>query len=251
MMWWLCHLIPRLGVGLNTSDLTQRSGLITCTASDLCRARQKYPCTVQSIISLQQWQPTFQSYWLQAVMAVHSGKQRTIHRWQRFVWFCQHRRALHLQHSEANQATYAKGKTSDQSYKPTWIQIEWSTSRCEQRTKSRQSHCGRTSTKNTEYASSDWTRKPIFMFHNKKWAHQEGVWWWCLPPASFPASFKNDNNSSKLFTSSSLVLSKHVSTMQETHIQNVDTIKQLLSCITEVEFQLQSQSEAMKAELNQ
>jgi hypothetical protein len=39
--------------------------------------------------------------------------------------------------------------------------------------------------------------------------------------------------------------------MQETHIQNVDTIKQLLSCITEVEFQLQSQSEAMKAELNQ
>ncbi len=46
MMWWLCHLISRWGVGLNTSDLTQQSGLITHIATDLCRARQKYPCTV-------------------------------------------------------------------------------------------------------------------------------------------------------------------------------------------------------------
>ncbi len=54
MMWWLCHLISWWGVGLNTSDLTQRSGLITRIASDLCRAHQKYPCTVWSIIGLQQ-----------------------------------------------------------------------------------------------------------------------------------------------------------------------------------------------------
>ncbi len=37
MMWWLCHLISQLGVGLNTSDLTQWSGLITRIASDLVR----------------------------------------------------------------------------------------------------------------------------------------------------------------------------------------------------------------------
>ncbi len=37
MMWWLYHLIFQCGVGLNTSDLTQRSGLITCIASDLVR----------------------------------------------------------------------------------------------------------------------------------------------------------------------------------------------------------------------
>ena len=37
MMWWLCHLISRRGVGLNTSDLTQWSGLITRIASDLVR----------------------------------------------------------------------------------------------------------------------------------------------------------------------------------------------------------------------
>jgi hypothetical protein len=54
MMWWLCHLISRWGVGLNTSDLTQRSGLITCIASDLCHAHQKYSCTVWSIIGLRQ-----------------------------------------------------------------------------------------------------------------------------------------------------------------------------------------------------
>jgi hypothetical protein len=41
MMWWLYHLISQLGVGLNTSDLTQWSGLITHIASDLCWARQK------------------------------------------------------------------------------------------------------------------------------------------------------------------------------------------------------------------
>ncbi len=29
MMWWLCHFISRGGVGLNTSDLSQWSGLIT------------------------------------------------------------------------------------------------------------------------------------------------------------------------------------------------------------------------------
>jgi hypothetical protein len=54
MMWWLCHLISLRDVGLNTSDLTQRSGLITRIASDLCQARQKYPCTVRSIIGLRQ-----------------------------------------------------------------------------------------------------------------------------------------------------------------------------------------------------
>jgi hypothetical protein len=37
MMWWLCHLISQWGVGLNTSDPTQWSGLITCIASDLVR----------------------------------------------------------------------------------------------------------------------------------------------------------------------------------------------------------------------
>ncbi len=37
MMWWLCHLISQWGVGLNTSDLTQRSGFITRIASDLVR----------------------------------------------------------------------------------------------------------------------------------------------------------------------------------------------------------------------
>ncbi len=37
MMCWLCQLISRWGIGLNTSDLTQRSGLFTCIASDLVR----------------------------------------------------------------------------------------------------------------------------------------------------------------------------------------------------------------------
>ncbi len=37
MMWWLRHLMSRWGVGLNTSDLTQQSGLITRIASDLVR----------------------------------------------------------------------------------------------------------------------------------------------------------------------------------------------------------------------
>ena len=54
MMWWLCHLISRWGVGLNISDLIQRSGLIAPIASDLCQACQKYLCTVWSMISL--WQ---------------------------------------------------------------------------------------------------------------------------------------------------------------------------------------------------
>ncbi len=55
MMWWTYHLISRWGVGLNTLDQTSTSsGSITQIASDLCRARQKYPCTVRSIIRLQQ-----------------------------------------------------------------------------------------------------------------------------------------------------------------------------------------------------
>jgi hypothetical protein len=37
MMWWLCQLKSRLGVGLNTSGLTQQSGLIARIASDLVR----------------------------------------------------------------------------------------------------------------------------------------------------------------------------------------------------------------------
>ncbi len=57
MMWWLCHLISQWGVGLNTSDLTQLSGLITRITSDLCQARQKYPCTVRSIIGLRDLPP--------------------------------------------------------------------------------------------------------------------------------------------------------------------------------------------------
>jgi hypothetical protein len=38
MMWLLCHLISWWGVGLNTSDLTQWSGLIGRIASDLVSA---------------------------------------------------------------------------------------------------------------------------------------------------------------------------------------------------------------------
>ncbi len=52
IMWWACHLITQWGVGLNTSDLTQRSSLVTRVASDLGRACQKYLCTVWSIIGL-------------------------------------------------------------------------------------------------------------------------------------------------------------------------------------------------------
>jgi hypothetical protein len=54
IMRWLCHLISQWGVGLNTSDLTQRSGLITRIASDLVRRAKKYSCTVRSIIGLRQ-----------------------------------------------------------------------------------------------------------------------------------------------------------------------------------------------------
>lgn len=70
-------------------------------------------------------------------------------------------------------------------------------------------------------------------------------------------SFKNDNISSTSSTSSAsmkeddVLLAKHVSTLQETNIQNVNTIKQLLSRMEQNESQLQSQTEAMKAELNQ
>jgi hypothetical protein len=35
MIWWACHLITQLVVRLNTSDLTQRSGLVTPVVSDL------------------------------------------------------------------------------------------------------------------------------------------------------------------------------------------------------------------------
>ncbi len=38
MMWRLCHLISQRGVGLNTSDLTQQSGLVTRIASTLSGA---------------------------------------------------------------------------------------------------------------------------------------------------------------------------------------------------------------------
>ncbi len=64
IMWWLCHLISWWGVGLNTSDLTQWSGLITRIASDLCQARQKYPCTVRSILGLQHLPPRMKNHGL-------------------------------------------------------------------------------------------------------------------------------------------------------------------------------------------
>jgi hypothetical protein len=57
MMWWLCHLISQEGVGLNTSDPTQQSSLITRLASEHRQAHQKYPCTVRSIIGLQHLPP--------------------------------------------------------------------------------------------------------------------------------------------------------------------------------------------------
>ncbi len=53
MMWWLCHLISQWGVWLNTSDLTQWSGLSKRIASDLVRL-PKISCTVWSIIGLGQ-----------------------------------------------------------------------------------------------------------------------------------------------------------------------------------------------------
>ncbi len=56
-MWWLCQLISWWGVGLNTSDLTQWSGLITRIASDFCWAHQKYTYTVWSIIVLRHLPP--------------------------------------------------------------------------------------------------------------------------------------------------------------------------------------------------
>ncbi len=52
LRWQTCHLITWWCGELTTSDLTQRSGLFTRVASDLGRARQKYPCTVLGIISL-------------------------------------------------------------------------------------------------------------------------------------------------------------------------------------------------------
>ncbi len=52
MMWWLSHLISQWGIGLNTSDLTQQSGLITRIASDLCWAHQQYPYIIRSKIGL-------------------------------------------------------------------------------------------------------------------------------------------------------------------------------------------------------
>jgi hypothetical protein len=70
-----------------------------------------------------------------------------------------------------------------------------------------------------------------------------------LTPSS--TSFENDDDTSTSSTSSASVLSKCISALQELNIQNVDTTKQLMSRITEVESQLQSESEAMQAELNQ
>ena len=70
-------------------------------------------------------------------------------------------------------------------------------------------------------------------------------------------SFKNKNISSTSSTSSAsmkeddVLVAKHVSTLHETNIQNVNTIKQLLSRMEQNESQLQSQTEAMKAELDQ
>jgi hypothetical protein len=43
-------------IWFNTSDLTHWSGIVTHLASDLCWVRQKYPCTVRSIIGLQHCQ---------------------------------------------------------------------------------------------------------------------------------------------------------------------------------------------------
>ena len=57
MMWWACHLISLWGVGLNTSDLTKQSGLITPIASDLGWVCQKFPCTVWSILGLRHHHP--------------------------------------------------------------------------------------------------------------------------------------------------------------------------------------------------
>ncbi len=56
MMWWLCHLISQWGVGLNTSDLFQWSGL-TSIATDLCWVHQKKPCTLWSIVGLRHLPP--------------------------------------------------------------------------------------------------------------------------------------------------------------------------------------------------
>jgi hypothetical protein len=44
MMCWLCQLISQRGIGLNTSDLTQWSGLITLIVSDLVR------CTKNTLV---------------------------------------------------------------------------------------------------------------------------------------------------------------------------------------------------------
>ncbi len=63
MQWWcgddvvdLPSHIP-MRIWFNTSDLAQWSGLVTRIASDLGWARQKYPCTVQSIIGLRHLPP--------------------------------------------------------------------------------------------------------------------------------------------------------------------------------------------------
>ena len=69
---------------------------------------------------------------------------------------------------------------------------------------------------------------------------------------SSSTSFENDDDTSFASpTSLASVPSKRLSTLQELNIQNVDTTKQLMSRIAEVESQLQSKSEAMQAELNQ
>ncbi len=77
MMCWFGQLITRLGVGLNTSDLTQQSSLITRIASDLCQVRQKYPCTVRSIIGLQHLPPQMKYHGLNEEKN-HCRKKRSL-----------------------------------------------------------------------------------------------------------------------------------------------------------------------------
>ncbi len=61
MMWWWyggpTTSYSGKDLDLNTSDLTQRSGLVTRIASDLGRVCQKYPCTLWSIIGLRHLPP--------------------------------------------------------------------------------------------------------------------------------------------------------------------------------------------------
>ncbi len=57
MMWLTCNLIFWWCGELTTSDLTQRSGLITHVASDLSPMCQKYHCMVWYLIGLRHSSP--------------------------------------------------------------------------------------------------------------------------------------------------------------------------------------------------